>query len=212
MTMDSQGMETPVRQVRPRTSLSIQTQRSREAAADGQGVESSAPRFRRELRTPNRRLLESSAGAGDSFDINTPGARRRRRLATPMTESFVRAEDEAEAAEEKLSAAPEHKEDDAPLVEEDIEELLPLVHVTPAETVLPLTFLHLDRNSEQAAPSLHLPPSGRAPTNAGIKEQTIKDLERLIIESILKPSQNLTSQLSEYRKVEGFYVSDGNTV
>ena len=202
-------METPVRQVRPRSSLSIQTQRSREANADGQGVDLSPPRFRRELRTPGRRLLESSAGAGGGIDLNTPGARRRRRLATPMTESFARAEDEAEMGEEKLSDAPEHKYEEAPLVEEDIEELLPLVHETPAETVLPLTFIHHGRKSEQASSSLHLPPSGRVPTNAGIKEQAIKDLERLIIESLFQPSQVITSHLSEYRKVEGFYVSDG---
>ena len=204
-------METPVRQVRPRTSLSIQTQRSREAAADGPGVDT-APRFRRGSRSPNRRLLESSSGMGGSFDLNTPGARRRRRLATPMTDSFVRSEDEADAAEEKLSDAPEHKEEEPPRIEEEIEELLPLVQVTPAATVLPLTFLHLDRKSEQAAPSLHLPRSGKAPTNEGVKEQVIKELERLIIDSIIKPSQSVTTQLSEYRKLEGFFVSDGKLV
>ena len=197
-------METPVRRIRPRSSLSIQTQRSREAAAEG--GDSPVPRFRREARTPNRRALESSGG---SFDVNTPGARRRRRLATPMTETFPPVEDE-EIDEGKLSETHDPKEEETPKVEEDIEELLPLVHVTPAETVLQLTTFHLDRNSELVAPSVHLPPAGRAPTNAGVKEQAVRDLERLIIESIMKPPPNSTGQLSEYRKTEGFYVSNGN--
>jgi hypothetical protein len=121
---------------------------------------------------------------------------------TPVADNAV--DDVDDEADER------DKDDAVPQVEDEEADLPPITTISPAERVVALSILRLDRNSEQIPASLYIPAPGKQRPNDGVKERVVQELEKVIIESLSFPDyEERATHMSEYRKGEGFFVTSG---
>ena len=162
----------------------------------------SSARFRR-LRAPSE-SAESSGG--------TPLSRRRRNL-KDLSDRKLR-EDEQDSRLERGDDIEKgydeeggDKENALQPEDDESEEIMPsLIDSTEPELVMFLSFLHLDRKSELVPDGVFLSPN-KPVNNAGIKEETIRELEKLIRKEMQR-TQFLEGGTVEHRPEEGFFATE----